>query len=115
MIAARQMDFIGKIVRASPDRPAQQMLTACCENIGPVGRPFLHTKDYIIKNLRLLFANVPEVTIDDFGSLKSWIREALHEKSWIQLVDCLTNRHASLPPRPDDWPRPTAKTKPKEA
>ena len=56
------------------------MLTACCDNIRPVGRLFLHTKDYIIKNLRLLFANVPEVTIDDFGSLKSWIREALHEK-----------------------------------
>ena len=106
MIAARQMDFIGKIVRASPDRPAQQMLTACCDNIRPVGRPFLHIKDYIIKNLRLLFANVPEVTIDDFGSLKSWIREALHEQYWTQLVDCLTNRHASLPPRPDDWPRP---------
>jgi hypothetical protein len=39
MIAARQMDFIGKIVHASPDRPAQQMLTACCDNIRPVGRP----------------------------------------------------------------------------
>ena len=28
MVAAQQMDFIGKIVCASPDRPAQQMLTA---------------------------------------------------------------------------------------
>ena len=65
------MDFIGKIIRASPDRSAQQMLTACCDNIRPVGRPFLHIKDYIINNLRLLFGNVPEVTIDDFGSLKS--------------------------------------------
>jgi hypothetical protein len=26
------------------------MLTACCDNIHPVRRPFLHTKDYIIKN-----------------------------------------------------------------
>jgi len=82
------------------------MLMACCDNIRPVGRPFLHLKDYIIKNLRLLFANVPEVTIDDFGSLKSWIREALHEKYWAQLVNCLTNRHALLPLRPDDWPQP---------
>jgi len=56
------------------------MLMACCDNIRPVGRLFLHLKDYIIKNLHLLFANVPEVTIDDFGPLKSWIREALHEK-----------------------------------
>jgi len=91
MIAACQMDFIGKIICAPPDRPAQQMLTACCDNIHPVGCPFLHLKDYIIKNLRLLFANVPEVTIDDFGSLKSWIQEALHEKYWTPFVDCLTN------------------------
>ena len=73
MIAARQMNFIRKIIRAPPDRPAQQMLTACCDNIRPVGCPFLHLKDYIIKNLHLLFAKVPEVTIDNFGSLKSWI------------------------------------------
>jgi len=96
MIAARQMDFIGKIIRTHLNRPAQQMLMACCDNI--------RLKDYIIKNLRLLFAKVPEVTIDNFRSLKSWIREALHEKYWTQLVDCLTNRHASLPPHPDDWP-----------
>ena len=89
-----------------PNRPAQQMLMACCDNVCPVGRPFLHLKDYIIKNLRLLFANVPEVTNDDFGSLKSWIREAIHEKYWTQLVNCLTNQHAPLPPRPDDWPWP---------
>ena len=63
MIAARQMDFIGKIICASPGHPAQQqqMLMSCCDNIRPVGCPFLHTKDYIIKNLRLLFANVPEL------------------------------------------------------
>jgi hypothetical protein len=97
MIAAWQMDFIRKIMRAPSNRPAQQMLTACCNNIRPVGRPFLHTKDYIIKNLCLLFANIPKVTIDNFGSLKSWIWEALHEQYWTQLVDCLTNRHASLP------------------
>ncbi len=73
MIAMQQMDFIEKIIHAPSDRPAQQMLTACCDNICPVGRPYLHSKDYIIKNLRLLFANVPKVTIDVFGSLKSWI------------------------------------------
>jgi hypothetical protein len=41
---------------------------------------------YIIKNLRLLFANIPKVTIDNVGSLKSWIREALHKQYWTQLV-----------------------------
>ena len=73
-----------------PDCLAQQMLMACCDNICPVGHPYLHSKDYIIKNLRLLFTNVPKVTINDFGSLKSWIQEALHEQYWTQLDDCLT-------------------------
>jgi len=45
MIATRQMEFIGRSYTHTPDRLAQQMLTACCDNIRPVGRPFLHLKD----------------------------------------------------------------------
>ena len=60
---------------------------------------FLHNKDYIIKNLHLLFASVPK---DIFGSLKSWICEALHKQYWTQLVECLINPHASLSPPPDN-------------
>jgi hypothetical protein len=71
MIAAQQMDFIGSVVRAPHNRPAQRMLTAWCNNTHLVSCPFLHNKDHIVKNLRLLFADVPEVTIDNFGSLKS--------------------------------------------
>jgi hypothetical protein len=73
MVAARQLNFLGKTIRGPQDRPAQQMLTACCNNICQVGCPFLHNKDYIVKNLCLLFNNVPEVTIDNYGSLKNWI------------------------------------------
>ncbi len=89
MIAASQLDFLGKTVRGLHDHPAQQMLTACCDNVCRVGRPFLHNKDYIVKNLCLLFANVPEVTINDYGSLKSWIQEALDKKYWNDLIECL--------------------------
>ncbi len=92
MIAARQLDFIGKTICGPFDRPAQQMLTACCDHVRRVGRPFLHNKDFIVKNLRLLFANVPEKTIDDYGSLKIWIREASHKQYWDQLVACLIDR-----------------------
>ena len=106
MIAAGQMDFIGKTIRAPFDPPAQQILMACCNNVHPVERLFLHNKDYIIKNLRLLFANAPEVTINDFGSPKKWIEEALHKQYWTQLVDCLINQHALLPPHPDNSPQP---------
>ncbi len=106
MIAARQLDFIWKTVRGPSDRPAQQMLTACWDHVRQVGHPFLHNKDYTVQNLCLLFANVHEVTIDDYGSLKSWIREASHNRYWDQLVACLVDRQATKPACPDKWPRP---------
>jgi hypothetical protein len=102
MIAARQLDFIRKSIRGPFDRPAQQMLTVCCNHVQRVGHPFLHNKDFIVKNL----ANVPEVTIDDYGSLKNWIQEASHEQYWDQLAACLIDRQAEIPTRPDEWPRP---------
>ena len=70
MISTQHLDFLDKTVCRPHDRPAQQMLTAGCDNVWQVGHPFLHNKEYIVKNLHLLFANVPEVTIDDYGSLK---------------------------------------------
>ncbi len=79
---------------------------ACCDQACQVGRPFLHNKDFIVKNLQLLFVNIPEVTIDAFGSLKSLIKEASHEQYWNQLVACLTDRHASIPTHLGKWPRP---------
>ncbi len=106
MIAACQLDFIGKVVQGPYNLPAQQMLTVCCDQAHQVGRPFLHIKDFTVKNLQLLFVNVPEVTIDAFGSLKSWIKEASHKQYWNQVVACLMGRHASIPTRPDKWPRP---------
>jgi hypothetical protein len=104
MIAAPQLDFLGKTVEEPPDRPAQQ-LTACCNTVYQIGSTFLHNKDYIVKKLRLLFANVPEVTINKYGSLKHWIKKASQEQYWSQLVTCLTNRHATIPVCPDKWPQ----------
>jgi hypothetical protein len=105
MIAARKLDFIRKTIRGPFDRPAQQMLTACCDHTRQVGRPFLHNKDFAVKNLRLLFANVPEIPIDDYSSLKHWIQETLHEQYWNQLVACLIDRQSELPPHPNKWPQ----------
>ena len=64
MIAACQIEFIGIVVCSPHDRPAQCILAACCNNTRLVGHPFLHNKDHIVKNLQLLFANMPKVTID---------------------------------------------------
>jgi hypothetical protein len=83
------------------------MLTACCDNVQQVGRcPFLHNKDHIVKNLHLLFANVPEVTVDDYHSLKNWVRKASNEQYWANLIECLLHRQAPIPPRLDEWPQP---------
>jgi hypothetical protein len=49
MIAVRQMDFIGNVVRAPHNRPAQHMLSACCDNTRLVDCPFLHNKDHIVR------------------------------------------------------------------
>ena len=39
MIASRQADFIGKMIRGPPDRPSRNMITACCDHKRRVGRP----------------------------------------------------------------------------
>jgi hypothetical protein len=106
MIAMRQLDFIGKAIRGAPNRSARSLIAACCAHKRLVGCPFLHNKDAIVKNLCLLSANVPEVIIDDTGSLKSWIQEDLHEAYWNQLVQSLLHCKEELPAHPTEWPRP---------
>ena len=106
MIAARQLGFLGKVVRGPHDTPARRMLTACCQHKRKRGRPYLHNKDVIVRNLRLLFARIPEVVIDDYGSVKDWFKEASHESYWTALVTCLLDKQTPLPPRPTEWPPP---------
>jgi len=106
MIAARQLGFLGKVIRGPHDAPARRMLTACCQHKRNQGRPYLHNKDVIVQHLRLLFAHTPEVLIDDYGSVKDWHREAMHEQYWTQLIQCLLDNQAPTPPRPTSWPPP---------
>ena len=97
MIAARQLGFLGKVVRGPHDAPTRRMLTACCQHKRKRGRPYLHNKDVIVRNLCLLFAQIPEVVIDDYGSVKDWFKEASHETYWTALVRCLLDKQAPLP------------------
>jgi len=106
MITARQLGFLGKVVRGPHDTPARRMLTACCQHKRKRGRPYLHNKDVIVRNLRLLFSRIPEVVIDDYGSVKDWFKEASHESYWTALVTCLLDKQTPLPPRPTEWPPP---------
>jgi hypothetical protein len=104
MIAARQLGFLGKVVRGPHDAPACRMLTAYCQHKRKRGRPYLHNKDVIVQNLRLLFARIPKVVINDYGSVKDWFKEASHESYWTALVRCLLDKQAPLPTRPIEWP-----------
>ncbi len=103
MNAARQMDFVGKMIRCPPDRPSRNMITACCENKRRVGRPQTTGKNFMAENLRLLFQDIPTVQINRHGSLRSWIHEASNENYWNQLVDRLLHSDTPIPEQPADW------------
>ena len=111
MIAARQLGFLGKIIRGPNNCPACRMLTACCQHKHNQDRPYLHNREVIVRNLQLLFAKVPDVLIDEYGSLKDWFQEASHESYWKQLIHCLLNSQTPLPARPTPCP-PPPKAKP---
>ena len=64
MIAAWQMDFVGKMIRGPPDRPSRNMITACCDHKRRVGCPQMMGENFMVENLRLLFQDVPTVQIN---------------------------------------------------
>jgi hypothetical protein len=37
MIAARQLDYIGKLIQGPHDQPARRMIMSCCNKTGQVG------------------------------------------------------------------------------
>ncbi len=82
------------------------MLTACCQHKQKIGRPYLHNKDIIVQHLRLLFKQIPEVVIDDYGSIRDWFCEASHEQYWKQFINCLLDTSAPTPTLPTTWPPP---------
>ncbi len=82
------------------------MLTACCWHKCKHGRPYIHNKHVIVCNLCLLVARIPEVIIDNYGSLKDWFKEVSHKGYCMQLVQCLLDCQTALPARPTEWPPP---------
>ncbi len=102
MIAARQMDFIGKMIRGPPDQPSRNMITACCDHKRQVRWPQM-TENFMMENLRLLFKDITTINIDRFGSLQDWIHEANDEAYWNQLIKRLLHPNTPLPERPETW------------
>ena len=103
MIAAQQMDFVGKMIQSPLDRPSRNMITACCNHKRQTGQPQTTGKNFMVENLQLLFCDIPTVHIDRYGSLRNWIHEASNKQYWGQLVDRLIHPATPLPERPADW------------
>ncbi len=103
MIAAWQMNVVGKMIRGLPDRPSCNMITVCCDHKRRVGRPQMTGKNFMVENLRFLFQDVPTIQIDQYGSLRTWIHEASNKKYWCQPVDQLLHPSTPLSDRPADW------------
>jgi hypothetical protein len=97
MIAARQMDFVGNMIRGPPDRPSRNMITVCCNHKRRVGRPQTTGKNFMVDNLRLLFKDIDTVNVDRFGSLRDWIHKANNADYWNQLVHRLLHPTTPLP------------------
>ena len=97
MIAAREMDNVGKMIRGPPDCPFHNMITACCDHKCRVGRPQTMGKSFMVENLCLRFQDIPTVQIDRHGTLRNWIHEASNEKYWCQLVDRLLHPATHVP------------------
>ncbi len=60
-------------------------------------------KNFMVKNLCLLFQEVTTVHIDHYWSLQDWIHEASNKKYLKQLVNCLLHPSTLLPERPTAW------------
>ena len=82
MIAARQADFIGKMIQGPPDRPSRNMITACCDHKRQVVRPQTTGKNFMVENIGQLFQDVTTVNINCFGLLRNWIHEASNKEYW---------------------------------
>ena len=74
MIAARQMDFAGKMNRGPPDCPSCIMIMACCNHKHRVGRPQTMGQNFMVEYLCLLVHNILTVQMDQHGSLRSFTK-----------------------------------------
>ena len=94
VIAARQLQFVGKFMRREDEFLPKQLMTAWVNKKRPIGRSITTNKtSTIAKSLKLLYPpNVfysdiigtqiakPDIYIDRLGLLKYWINGTMDEK-----------------------------------
>ena len=120
LIATRQLQFIGKVVRGDNSLLPMQLLTAWVNKKWPRGRPITTTKTSFVKSLQLLYPKKKiehdiignefdlEIFMDKVGSLRYWIEDAADEKKWQWMIDSkLRFPHLDIPePNRADPPPP---------
>ena len=111
MIAARQLQFLGKLVRSEDSSIPKQLLTAWVNHKRLPGSVLTTTKSSYVKSLQMLYPKntycidedsgkkAPLVThMDRFGSLKYWFEDAIDEKRWQCMIDSkLHFPHCDIP------------------
>ena len=81
LLAKRQLTFIGKVVRNSPNQIPTRLLTAWCDHPRRQGRVLQMNKKNPCRNIQLI---VPEAAKD--GRLSSWAFYAFDSSYWNYLI-----------------------------
>ena len=112
MIAARQLSYLGKIVRhPDPNHLPKQLLVAWVSNPRPARRGILITnKKSMVKSLDTLYtpkgATQNPLPIKT-GALNRWYSDAMDEKLWEWMIDDkLRKPHLNIPPPNNNHPPP---------
>jgi hypothetical protein len=101
MIAARQLNYIGKVIRhPNPEHLPKQLLPAWVNNKRPQGGVLTTNKKSLVKALNLLYSSNSKTNpfdgaanrMDKKGSIELWLDDALDEARWNWLIDCQLRR-----------------------
>ena len=95
------MRFLGTIVRTNIDHPPCQILIAFITNTRHVGRPLKSNKESMWESLQRLMSDIPEIRINNQGSLKDWYYDVLNDLFFKKLIDHLQDPSIPVPERPN--------------
>ena len=104
MIAARQLDYIGKLIQGTNLQEEWLRHAATKHNELEDHKNYwkeLHLQEPTPTIQRCPFKTLKH--IDHYGSLKHWIHEASNKKYWSQLIKRLTHPETPLPEQPEEW------------
>ena len=134
LIAVKQLNFIGKVVRREDSFFPKQLLTAWVNHKRKRGGVLTTNRKSVVIALELLYPDnvyrrdengalckdskgkkIPEtIHMDRLGSLKYWFKDAMNKKRWSWMIESkLRSPHLNIPdPSPPNPPSPQNNTPP---